>query len=406
MKNSVRQTGAIVLAMSLILLFLITIVTFAVTRNISVEQKVANNEFRSRLSFEAAEAGIAAALEYIRDLPKESPLTNLSGDSGNGRFEVRLTYNLADDAVNIVSQGFSDDNTATRKIYIVAKKADGVGGLPEIPLIATDAVGQGGAYTIINPEGGSTIWSGQAVGEQGEGSDTYIASPFDVSFPSCMDSPLSCAWVDTSNSSMGSGLDVIENDTSLGNLTIDDLFEIYFGMPPALYKSTVAEIVTDENSSDFINTVGKVIWIDDADGDGVVELGGNLVVGCETDTEKFTPPPGSVIDAKNPLYICPDSSPSANPDDLESTITIINGDVKFTGDAHFSGITFVRGQITGSGGPTFIGAMLAEGEGEGKKNSFKGNVTIIYHSGYIGGAQDLGAYFAAPGSWRDFEKQL
>jgi hypothetical protein len=437
-----HERGMTTLVMALVLLFLISLVTFTVTRSISVEQKVANNDERSRVAFEAAEAGLASALENFRlhaehiseetnwtcpDANLDDPdcyfdlslLAELEDESGNSLVddngnpvqvpcenienascEVRIYPNLLSDEYNqIQSRGYSDDFTATRVVYQAAKKLDAIGELPGVPLIATSNVGQAGSYTIVNPEGNSTIWSGDQVGEQGEGMGTFVASPFGDEFPGCMDSPLLCDVIDTTNSSLGSGLDVVEKDDDLGDLSIEELFKLYFGMDSETYKEIGTDIVTTEGSDEYLNTKGKVIWIQENpdDNDQVISFTSNDVIGC--------------LEKKNGLQtvdlvgvefqVCPDAIDYKNNDEFESTITIIEGDVSFTGTPHFSGVVFILGRILkGAGDPTFIGAMLAE------DGNFGGNPTIVFHSGYTAEAKILGSYYALPGTWRDFDQNL
>lgn len=59
------QRGVVTLTMSLIVLVLITLVVVAGSRTTLLEQKLTNNDNRSRQAFEAAEAGLAAAVDYL-----------------------------------------------------------------------------------------------------------------------------------------------------------------------------------------------------------------------------------------------------------------------------------------------------------------------------------------------------
>ena len=64
-----RQRGVLTLTVSLAILVLSTLVTFSVTKAILMEQKISNNELRARQAFEAAEAGMLAAMDYINNDP-------------------------------------------------------------------------------------------------------------------------------------------------------------------------------------------------------------------------------------------------------------------------------------------------------------------------------------------------
>jgi Tfp pilus assembly protein PilX len=402
------QKGAITLAVSLILLFLITLVTLAVSRNISIEQKIANNDVRSRLAFEAAEAGIAAALRYIdapeRDEnnavdfnafycsdtdPCEDDTTpdRFVGTAGTSTFEVRLAAATSADTFDIVSRGFSDDAAATRAIYASARRLDAVGDLPEIPLIATGSVGQGGSFTIINPEGDSTIWAGEDVSGGSAGFSTNIADPFDPDYPTCMNTPLTCDWSEPTYYSLGAGLDVVDSDTVLANKTNDELFVDFFNMTPEMYRTSVVE--TEINEADlgsYNQTDADILWIND-DGDGIIKTSNMDEIGCLGNANEQLPQTSSIKK-------CPD-------DQTRPSIVIFDGDVDFSGGPHISGVVFVRGKIFGSGGgnSTVFGALLSDGT----DNTFSGNITLVFHSGYIADSKELGPFFASPGTWRDFK---
>ena len=410
--NGHAQKGAITLAVSLILLFLITLVTLAVTRNISIEQKITNNDVRASLAFEAAEAGIAAALRYIdapeRDEnnavdfdafycldtppPCEDPADDSTpgkyvGSVGDNTFEVTLAA-AADDIFDIVSRGFSDDLAATRAIYSRARRASALGDLPEIPLIATGLVGQGGSFSIINPEGDSTIWAGDDVSGGSAGFSTNIADPFDDDYPYCMNTPLSCDWTEPTYYSMGAGLDVVDNDSNLLNKTNDELFTDFFTMPPEIYRRNVVETEIGESQiRDYSQTDADILWINDDDGDGIIKTAGMDEIGCLVNA-------GETLPQTSSIKKCPDGQ-------TVPSIVIFNGDVDFSGGPHISGVVFVRGKIYGSGGgnTTIFGALLSDGT----DNTFSGNITLVFHSGYIEGVKELGPFFASPGAWRDFK---
>jgi hypothetical protein len=401
------QKGAITLAVSLILLFLITLVTLAVSRNISIEQKIANNDVRSRLAFEAAEAGLAAALRYVDDPVRDENNavdigafhcsdTNTTpcvgdntyeGSAGTSSFEVTLAPAASSDTFDIVSRGFSDDSAATRAIYASARRLDALGNLPEVPLIATGTVGQGGSFSIINPEGDSTIWAGEDVTGGSAGFTTNIADPFDPDYPYCMNTPLACDWSEPTYYSLGAGLDVVDNDTVLSNKSNDELFIDFFKMRPEVYRTSVVK--TEINEADlksYNQTDADILWIND-DGDGIIKTSNLDEIGCLANADETLPQTSSIKK-------CPE-------DQTRPSIVIFDGDVDFSGGPHISGVVFVRGKIFGKGGgnSTIFGALLSDGT----DNTFSGNITLVYHSGYIADSRELGPFFASPGTWRDFK---
>jgi len=431
-----QQEGAVSLAMSLILLFLITLVTLGVTRNISIEKKFSNNDVRSSLAFEAAEAGIAAAFNYVQPEnenrqeagggivlyvdPSSSPFYNDThtfdgvpyrvhrGETDTGSYIVRIydpgvvdpdavapLDRISGTSFKIVSQGFSDDLTATRTISLIASRNQALEQIAGNPLIAKGLVNSGGSLTVVNPEGDTTIWSGDDVDlSSGNGTETKIPNPFpdagDPPYPECMSTPLLCNTIDTSNKTLGPGPDVIEYDTNLSNLSTAELFEKYFGHSDVdAYVANSGEVThnTNANDSEINGLTESVVVLSDPS--GVVSISAGTYIGCPT-----SPP------ANQP---CPDVDPKENPNPNEwpsvASIVIIDGDLEFNGNIHISGLLFVNGSvIDGNGNLSVYGAMITGGV----SNDVSGSIDITYHSGLLAQASLLGPSYAPPGGWKDF----
>lgn len=431
------QAGAVTLAMSLILLFLITLVTLGVTRNISIEKKFSNNDVRSSLAFEAAEAGVAAAFNYASgngEVPlavvggdiqldehvsngvnQPSPFYNdtytykgvtyrvHSGETETGSYVVRIYSPEADDpdantplteisdrTYKIVSRGFSDDLSATRTISIIASRNQSLEEIAGNPLIAKGLVNSGGSLSVINPEGDTTIWSGDDVDlSSGNGTETEIPDPYVVDYPECMNTPLLCQTIDTSNKTLGPGPDVIEYDTNLSNLSTSDLFEKYFGATDVTAYAESDEVTHNTTADDpEINGLTESVIVL-SDPSGVVQLNAGTYIGCPN-----SPPANKA---------CPEVDPTVNPNPEEwpsvASIVIINGDLEFNGNIHISGLLFVNGRvIDGNGNLSVYGAMITGGV----SNDVSGSIDITYHSGLLAQASLLGPSYAPPGGWRDF----
>jgi hypothetical protein len=432
-----QQAGAVTLAMSLILLFLITLVTLGITRNISIEKKFSNNDVRSSLAFEAAEAGVAAAFGYlenrvvvgsgiqldaytVNNTDQPSPFYNFDydgdrayrGELDTGSYIVRIfrpdddpddpdpaissSTVISDQNFKIVSTGFSDDLSATRTISLIASRNQALEEIAGNPLIAKGLVNSGGSFTVINPEGDTTIWSGDDVDlSSGNGTETEIPDPFKTGYPECMSTPLLCDTIDTSNKTLGAGPDVIEYDTNLSNLSTAELFEKYFGSNDVDAYAESDEVTHNTNAGDpQINGLTEsVIVLSDPDPgcapNCVVSIPANTYIGCPNKP------------AANKA--CPDVDPAVNPNPDEwpsvASIVIINGDLEFNGNIHISGLLFVNGKvIDGNGNLSVYGAMITDGV----SNDVSGSIDITYHSGLLAQASLLGPSYAPPGGWRDF----
>jgi hypothetical protein len=385
-RSTNSQRGVITLIISLVILMLSTFVVFNVSKAILLEQKISNNDNRAKQAFEAAEAGMNVALHYLGNDPDVdgnlaldpvfAPDVNGLGTTNTatiGRASVTVSYvdpaNLT--APSIIAVGLSDDRTATRTIRQLMASIDPLPNRPENPLIVKGSVTINGSATIENKEGFSTIWSGDdVIMGGGAGSETSVPDIGDPGYPACMDIPLTCELVSTSLN-LGVGVDVIENDSSLGDLTPDEFFVNYFGMNETTYRATRVTMDTT-NPADADLATSEVIWIE-----GNVSIG-NITVGCSV----------SVTGAG----VCPANK-------TKPSIIIINGNVDFTGTPQFYGVLYVTGNATMSGSTTIYGSAIVEGNAV---SGVGGSLDIKYSSTAVDDTALAGASAGKAGTWRDF----
>ena len=277
--------------------------------------------------------------------------------------------------IRLVSRGFSDDFSAMRTVTQVFGVVNPLPSDPDVPLIARGSVDINGSATVTNPEGHSTIWSGEDVDLGSNNSTgTNVADFDDANYPGCMDTPLTCSTISSSNKLL-IGPDVIEHDTTLSNFSANGFFENYFGMSPALYRQSMVTLETTgaNADSDVELAAREVIWVE-----GDVTFSNSTTVGCTS------PVSGSNVCSAS------DQAPS---------ILIINGDVTLQGTPHFYGFVFVTGSIDLSGNTTVYGALAAAG---GVTNLTGGSLDIIYHSGLLGTLSNIGPLGSVSGTWKDF----
>jgi Tfp pilus assembly protein PilX len=392
--NRKHQKGAATLVATLAVLLLITLIGTYSSRSVFTEQKIMNNEARSRQAFEAAEAGLAAALTYMsngRDRDADGVLdanvfdttndgigdTN-TGAVGTGRAIVTPTdlsggsFNL----IQVVSQGFSDDSTATRTITRIFAALNPLSNIPLNPLTTRGTTVINGSSTVVNPEGHTTIWSGRDV-DLGSNNATHTEVPdaTDPQYPTCMDTPRTCGTVSSSNKVI-EGVDVIEQDSSLKNLSDSGFFENFLGMSPELYRQSMVTIDTVPANADVDVQLAanEVIWVE-----GDVTFDNNTTVGC------------TVVVTGSGVCAAANTKPS---------ILIVNGDATFNGTPHVYGLVFVIGNMNVSGSTTIYGALMSAGE---LTNSTSGNLEIVYDSGILRQLRAIGPLASAAGSWRDFD---
>ena len=387
-----RQRGIATLLFSLLVMILVTYVVLYTSGSVLLEQQTVNNDVRSKHAFEAAEAGIATAKRYLTigaDRDNDGTIdavfdTNADdiGDSntvaiGNGSVIVNTTDVSTGGTpmmtLRVTAQGFSDDRTATRTITQIFSKLDPLPNGPRNPLITRGNMVISGSATVTNPEGHSTIWSGGDVDLGSNNStSTQIADMADSGYPGCMDVPMTCNAVVSSNK-VTVGLDVVEYDSSLANISADEMFQSFFGATPIAYRNAMVTIETTgaNAQADVHLAMTEVIWID---GDASFNGG---TIGCST-----------VVTGAN---TCPDA-------DLAPSIVIVDGDLELGGTPHFYGLVYVRGDIDVTGNSTIHGAMLVEGS----TNNSSGSLDIWFNSLILEGTRAAGSLSTPTGSWKDF----
>lgn len=389
------QKGAASLVMSMVILALITFVTIYTSRSLLNEQKIANNDYRAKQAFAAAEAGIAEAVSYL----SEDPDRNLDGaidlvfDTNNDNIGDTNSATIGDGSVTLTTSdlsggdmtiiriqavGLSADNSATRSVFRDISTLNPLPNMPDNPMTSRGSMVVNGAATIYNPEGHSTIWSGDNVALGSNNSTaTQVADPTDAGYPTCMDSPMTCNTIQSSNK-VTIGLDVIEHDSNLANLSPDDFFFNFFGMSKTTYKDTMVTVEadhTDANTKAHLTTE-EVIWVDGSG--GVTDLNG-ITVGCTL-----------VMTGSN---TCPDAN-------TKPTILVVDGNATFSGTPQFYGIVFVTGTVSITGSTKVHGAIVT---GSDLTSATGGSLSVWYNSEILRNSRKSGRTGTSAGSWRDFE---
>ncbi len=394
-----RQTGAATLAMSVVLLLLITMVSMYTSRTVIMEKRISANDFRARQAFEAAESGLQIAIAYIAEsggADKDQdgnidPVFDTDADGvGNvntmtfgDNSSVTVTVTGAFPQYQIRAVGVSDDRTATQTVRSIGSTTDALPNVPDNPLTTKSAITFNGSATIHNPEGHSTIWSGADV-ELGanNATATNVANPADPGYPTCMDTSMTCTTTQSSTK-VAIGLDVVEYDTSLANLTLEQMFQNTFGLSMANYRESrvtlevqalnVSNLASNDAAPGVDMATGEVIWVE---GDATIKLG--ETVGCKV--------------AVGGDGICPTAS-------LDPSILIINGDLTTSGSPSFSGIVYVIGSVSVTGTTTVTGAMVVNGN---VLSNVGGSLDLWYSSDVLQRSRDNGPMAGAPGSWQDW----
>ncbi|WP_237068420.1 hypothetical protein [Microbulbifer guangxiensis] len=384
-----HQRGVSTLIFAVLVLALTAIVSLTTFDFVRQEQVLSNNDGRARQAFEAAEAGLAEALAYLgqgadRDNddvidPVFDTDSDGVGDSNRaavGTATVEVATAEAGGQIAVTAIGFSDDRSATHVVSQRLSVTDPLPNDPSNPMIAKGKVEINGSATVHNQEGHSTIWSG---GEVDLGSNNATATEVpdmgDSGYPLCMDTPMTCSTVSSSNK-LSIGLDVIESDTSIGNLTPSELFQNFFGMTPENYRNSglvTMETTPADANADVQLATHQVIWVD-----GDVSFTNNTSVGC------------SVAMQGNNLCSAAETEPS---------ILIIDGNASFEGTPNFHGMVFVTGNASITGNMTVVGSIIIAGE---LSSDAGGSMDVFYNSAVLADLVNAGNRFGVAGTWKDF----
>ena len=419
-----HQRGAASLLIALVILTTITMISIYTSRTVIMEQKIASNDYRGRMAFEVAEAAIDETLAYIAVngrnadgdvhptgttnagqawLPAEVAADGVTDikdtdewlfDSDGDGTNDSNTLTLANESsaavtlrdlssgdiisTEIVAVGVSDDKVATRTITQIVTLVNPLPNIPENPLLTRGTAVISGSADVYNPEGHSTIWSGGPV-DLGTSAtiNTFIADPSGADYPNCLgDTTNPCSTVGSSSSGLA-GLDVVEQDSSLANLTEAEFFENFFGMSPTDYRNRVVTMDLDpavDNVSSLVHlaTNPEVIWVD-----GDVTLSAGTVVGCS---------------------VAPTGNSHCTGDDIQPVIMIVNGVLTMQGNADFYGMLYVMGGTAGHGNPYSVGSIVIAGDTSNLTGSFE----VHYNSGVLQQTAQGGRPASSGGSWNDF----
>lgn len=430
------QRGVGTLLIALVILTTITFILIYSARTVLTETQLTANDHRGRQAFEAAEAGQEAAAAYLAtpggrdkdfDGSIDAGIYDTDGDGvgdsntttlANG---ARVTATLTNvpppspltvQGTEVVTQGWSADGTAFREINQLYAFVSPLPHQPQNPLLTRGQIVIGGSATVINPEGHSTIWSGGPVDLGGNNTtSTMIADPSktdasdttatNTKYPDCLGTrSLSgigqCATVRSSDR-YTPGLDIVEQDSSLANLSTADFFLNFFGMTPLEYQSDVVTIATTPALSVQDSPVGanlaidEVVWVDGGgpqypDGPSgavnpsAVETSWNgLSAGC------------SVPGASN-------AAGMTCAGNIQPTIIVVDGDLRVQGNITIWGLLYVTGDVRGAGSVDVMGAMMMQGT----NSNVSGGIRVIYNSEVLRSTEDNSGLASAGGTWRDF----
>lgn len=400
------QRGAATLLTALVLLIGITLVTLTTSKTVLVETQIATDNYRATQAVAAANYAMDYGVNYFDNggFDQISPsgmdfiaagttpnVPNLSSVDGSQTTYAQLTFdNTAGNGCvdvaatpdnkngKITARGFSDDTLASRRITQCVGPINVLkNGGPKQALVAQSNIGLTGNARIINRYSNTTIWSGGKTDLHLSSMATYIKDSAAgaltqdqlINVPSTgAGAPANTQLV--SNQNLGNGLDVIDDDTSLGNLIGLDFFRNFFAVDSRAQLKALAGSQSYTSMSGAENKSG-LVWVE-----GNQSMAGGTI--------------GSI------------NAPA---------IVVVNGDFAISGGATIYGLLYVTGRYSVSGTPQVIGSNLVEGTDLTTGNPVaspavqgNGSINLVYWPAFATGSSNPtpGLTAVVSGSWRDW----
>lgn len=420
--NSTRQQGVATLYTALIILIAITLVMLTISKTVLVETQMGADNYRTSQAVAAANYAMDYGFNYFNNggfdqntnatgaavadgvvdvgadetFPPDGTIDQqfnaLTLQSQDLRQTTRATlvFNNAagtrcvpagatPDMKNgmITATGFSDDGLATRTITQCVGPLEVLrSGGPKQPLVAHASVGLTGNARIINRYTDTTVWAGRPVLIGSSSTmETFINSPTSPATTEAerLDPDDSNHTQLVSNRNLGNGLDIIDNDPSLGALVGLEFFKNFFSVDTREQLENLADS-KGQSFTDIGEALGKsgLIWVE-----GNQSWNGGTI--------------GSLTSA---------------------AILVVNGDLSIQGgNAKLYGLLYVTGKLNITGSPELTGSCLVEGTDIATGTaatppiiSGHGTATLVYWPGFAGSGAKLlpGLGAVVSGSWRDW----
>lgn len=362
-----EKSGAATLVMTVVLMMLSTLIILFAAEYGALQDKALSNVTRNNQAFEAAQAGLEYGINYLNKnsstilanpvngyIPSysDSHTANVSLPN-NSSFTITYSNPVANNytLIKISSTGTSDDGSSTHTVSQLVKFGSMLLNKPSEPLDIKGSATFTGNSQISNSSGNTTIKSGSTVTLTGSATTAPSSGP---------------------GSSPGNiGSDIIQNNSTLSNMSASDLFSTYFGLSQSLVKSSIGNYYSNSTDTNYRSLIsgksGTSIWIDQTS--GTATIGGSAVV------------------------IGSSSSP---------VLLVINGTNTFSGFVLIYGFVYINGNntIASSSSISIIGGVASTGTIGGS-----GTIQIYYSPSVLSNLQSQSGmqyYAKVPGSWKDF----
>lgn len=363
---SKKQKGIAVLLLTVTLLVVSMLLVLFAGQYSALQQKITANLYKNQQAFEAAQAGLEAAIPYFEAnytaivAQKSSgyltPYTNGSTQNvvlANGsKYSFVYSNPLVNNfqLITITSTGVSADGTATR---VVSQQIQTYGSSIPAPTVTMTIQGN------INLNNSASINNTQT--------NANISSGGTVTFNNSAQTTTS-AGVSSNRQKIGS--DIQQNNTTISNMSSSAFFNSVFGTTQAAVQNAATYTYTNnqDKSYNFLNNItGSIIWI-------------NQTAGTATITNSTT-----IGSATRPV------------------ILIVNGNLDLANSVTIYGLIFIMNSTSTSfenNSVTINGAIAATGNFQ-----FANSATLNYNSSVLNALPSItsvSTYGKVPASWKDF----
>lgn len=400
--NPGRQQGAVSLLMGLVLLSAITVIALLTAKTVAVEIQTSANQVRTAQAVAAAQYAMNYGISYFdgggfdHDGDGQVDALNVpdlvSGFDGKV-FQAKVVFNNAPGTRCVPpggktgpkrglleATGFSDDGLASRTVSqcitaLPVLKDD----LPAFALVTRGSVALAGNSSIINRYSPNAVHSGGKVILNGNQVKTFTNALVESTAAGTEEEKInpdtSIKTQVVSGAGLGLGLDVLEQDSGLENLSGEAFFRQFFSLP----KSVIRQLAVSNNrlfeppqALDLSGNSGGLIWLDGA----------------------HSLSKGAIGNLKNPA------------------ILVVNGDLSLGGTVVFYGLLYVSGKLEiVDGSPRMTGMVAIENSAEFTGDtapslamSGVGSLSLVYWPDFSGDNSPVlpGMAAVVPGSWRDW----
>ncbi|MHB1948173.1 MAG: pilus assembly PilX family protein [Gammaproteobacteria bacterium] len=367
-RNPLNQCkgGAILIVTIMLLVTTTLIIIFAANQGI-ILQKISSNQNQKEQAFEAAEAGLAYAINYLQqnsatilagpvngyipafsnNLTTNVTLANNSKYSFTYTNPIQNNYNL----ITITSTGTSSDGSSTRVVSEQVQFGSMINNPGTIALTGKGTVSMTGDSTVTNTTTNQTILSGSTVSLGGD-SQTITSGG-------------------VSSTAGNIKSDITQSSATLSSESNSDFFSSYFGTSSSAIQSKVAHYYSNASNTNYSATLsgmtGTSIWIDQTG--GTATINGSTTIGS----------------AAQPVLL------------------IVNGPLSLSGGVTIYGFVYVIGTTgidTITGNTQIFGGLVTT-----DTLSMAGNINVTYNSSVLSALKNLNtiSYYApVSGSWKDF----